>query len=112
SDYNFSAVPIILRQLRSRMNMEYNAPRCFRPVKRYADSCEKPDDHVLEIRVETGKLTRQFMLIFAEDGAERVVEALFHQLRGARLFCIELFPLRLDFRSQALQFMGDIVYRT
>ena len=51
SDHDFSAVPIILRQLRSRMNMEGDAPRYFRPIERHADRCEKPCDHALKIRV-------------------------------------------------------------
>ena len=37
SDHDFSAVPIILGQLQSRMNMEDDAPRYFGPVERHAD---------------------------------------------------------------------------
>ena len=52
------------------MNVEDDTPRYFRPVERHTDRCEKPRDHALKIRVQAGKLSRQFMLIFAEDGPD------------------------------------------
>ena len=94
------------------MNTKDDAPRHLEAFERHAEGCEKPRDHTLQIRIQSGKLAGQFMLIFAEDGAEGVVQAFFDEFRGARLLRIKLLPLHLDFRAQASEFMRNIVDRT